>query len=158
MRGCDAAGIAGVHRDNILDHYDPPVIIVRHGKGQKQRVLPLHPETLATFACMASRRPAMCSPWWGNASRHLLPNYISHELNTYLHSIGINATAHQLRHWFATAIYGSRHNLRMVQELLGNASPETTAIYTQFNPGDAVEAVTGLNVRADGATRVANGA
>jgi site-specific recombinase XerD len=39
-------------------------------------------------------------------------------------------TAHQLRHRFATAAYAHQRDLRAVQELLGHASPATTARYT----------------------------
>lgn len=40
-------------------------------------------------------------------------------------------TAHTLRHRFATKAYQATSDLRAVQELLGHASPTTTAIYTK---------------------------
>lgn len=40
-------------------------------------------------------------------------------------------TTHTLRHRFATAAYRATGDLRAVQELLGHASPTTTAVYTQ---------------------------
>ena len=64
--------------------------------------------------------------------------------NLYLHGVGITATMHQLRHWMATTLYGNTLDLRLVQSMLGHASPQSTAIYTQFNPGNAVAAVTAL--------------
>jgi site-specific recombinase XerD len=49
-----------------------------------------------------------------------------------------------LRHWMATTLYGNTLDLRLVQTMLGHASPQSTAVYTQFNPGNAVAAVTAL--------------
>lgn len=46
-------------------------------------------------------------------------------------------TCHTLRHRCATQAYRITRDLRAVQELLGHAKPETTAIYTQV-PDDAV--------------------
>jgi site-specific recombinase XerD len=61
-------------------------------------------------------------------------------------SIGVAATAHQLRHWFATQAYRGSRDLRVVQELLGHASPTTTAIYTAFSRTESVRAVSALEL------------
>ena len=58
---------------------------------------------------------------------------------------GIQASAHQLRHWFATEVYEkSGNDLRLTQELLGHASPATTAIYTKWSQAKAMEVVAQL--------------
>lgn len=63
---------------------------------------------------------------------------VSHHIREHLHACDIPASAHQLRHWFATECYStSGHDLRMVQDLLGHTSPTTTAIYTRWSRGDA---------------------
>jgi site-specific recombinase XerD len=146
FQGMRCMEIAGVHRDDVLDHLEPAVLIVRHGKGRRQRVIPLHPETLAALRVHGLPPASYVFPWWNDASRHIQSYTVSQEINRHLHGLGIGDTAHQLRHWFATALYQRTKDLRMVQELLGHASPETTAIYTAFSPGDAVGAVTGLKV------------
>lgn len=46
-------------------------------------------------------------------------------------------TCHTLRHRCATVAYAMTRDLRAVQELLGHASPEETALYTQL-PLDAI--------------------
>ena len=73
------------------------------------------------------------------------PWTISHLSNIFLHEQGISATLHQLRHRFGTATYQARRDLRMVQELLGHASPATTAPYAAYDASDAVEVVEGLS-------------
>lgn len=50
-------------------------------------------------------------------------------------------TCHTLRHRCATVAYASHRDLRAVQELLGHAKPETTAIYTQIPSGSVRDAV-----------------
>ena len=64
----------------------------------------------------------------------------------YLHSLSIPGGMHRLRHWFGTMLYSRTRDLRMCQEMLGHSSPTTTAVYCGYNPGDAVEAVTSLEV------------
>jgi site-specific recombinase XerD len=44
-------------------------------------------------------------------------------------------TAHTLRHRFGTVAYQATGDIRAVQELLGHASPTTTAIYTKVTDG-----------------------
>jgi site-specific recombinase XerC len=64
---------------------------------------------------------------------------------TYLRSLGIHATPHQFRHYFASEVYDVTRDLRLTQELLGHASPHTTAIYTKVRPShDAVAVVRSL--------------
>lgn len=68
------------------------------------------------------------------------------EIAIYLRGLGVNATAHQLRHWSATRTYQNCTDLRVVQELLGHESPNSTAIYTAFAPGKRADVVNALRV------------
>jgi len=71
---------------------------------------------------------------------------VSLAISAYLRRLGVPASAHQLRHWFGTSIYGSTHDLRLTQELMGHQSPVTTAGYTAWSPDVGVTAVTALSV------------
>jgi site-specific recombinase XerC len=64
----------------------------------------------------------------------------------FFHSIGIDATAHQLRHWFATSTYATSGDLLVVQNLLGHSSPTTTAVYTAWSRPAAEAAVGALSL------------
>ena len=70
---------------------------------------------------------------------------VSHVIRKHLVDCGIVASAHMLRHWFATTAYEeSGSDLRMVQELLGHSSPTTTAMYTRWSQTRAVDVVASM--------------
>ncbi len=58
---------------------------------------------------------------------------VSAACGTYLAEAGTGATLHALRHFFATALYQTSQDLRLVQEALGHSSPNITAIYAAFD-------------------------
>jgi integrase/recombinase XerC len=60
--------------------------------------------------------------------------------------MGINATAHQLRHWIGTEIYSATHDIRVTQELLGHSDPSTTAGYIAYSHVAAAAAVGSLRI------------
>jgi len=64
---------------------------------------------------------------------------VSHLASRYLHESGSSSTFHALRHRFATDAYAASCELRLVQELLGHASPVTTAVYAALVPGRSAE-------------------
>lgn len=97
-----------------------------HGKGGKDRVVPVHPLIRAALHAMPNRRAH-------GSVFGLCPRRVSHLIRRHLHDCGVIASAHQLRHWFATTVYEtSGADLRMTQELLGHSSPTTTAMYTRW--------------------------
>jgi site-specific recombinase XerD len=113
-------------------------LLLVHGKGGKDRVVPLHP------ACVAALR-SYGLPLHGRVF-DLTPWQVSHVIREHLHACGIAASAHQLRHWFGTECYEqSGHDLRMVQDLLGHSSPSTTAIYTRWSRSGATDTVARLS-------------
>lgn len=106
-------------------------LMLIHGKGGKERVVPVHPLILRSLRTLPDRRAH--GPVFGIPAHR-----VSHRISHHMNRCGIVATAHQCRHWFATAAYeASGHDLRMVQELLGHSSPTTTAIYTRWSHGRA---------------------
>ncbi len=66
-------------------------------------------------------------------SRPITASRVSAACGAYLAEAGTGATLHQLRHYFATALYQSSRDLRLVQEALGHSSPNVTAVYAAFD-------------------------
>jgi len=101
------------------------------GKGGHVRLVPL-PDDLARL--IATRPDGWLFP--SSHGGHLTPHHLGKIVSRYLPG---NLTTHTLRHRCATVSYAATRDLRAVQELLGHAKPETTAIYTAV-PDGAVRA------------------
>lgn len=125
LRACE---MATLHTDNVRRLSEGWTLTVL-GKGGKWRTVPVSDE----LGRRLRRRP----PGWvfpGRDGGHLSAPYVSKRLSA---ALGTAGTGHQLRHRFATAAYAAERDLRAVQELLGHASPTTTAIYTR-SPDEAL--------------------
>lgn len=115
--------IAVVHGDDVVNDRLGWALLV-HGKGDRNRHVPL-PADLALELQEATEHTGWAFP--GQINGHLSPAYVSKVIGRALPG----ATAHQLRHRYATRAYqlGGR-DIRAVQELLGHASIATTQLYT----------------------------
>ncbi len=157
-QGLRACEIAALRREDVRDYDTPPTLVVL-GKGRKERVLPLvarvHLELLthgmpnrgAIFRMYDAR---------GNAtSRPITPARVSAACNLYLQEVGAGATLHQCRHRFGSqALRHAGGDLRLVQELMGHASPATTAIYTQWQTDRAAGVLEALSAETHQGDRV----
>lgn len=92
------------------------------GKGGRERLVPISDELARTLAMLP---PGYVFP--GRIDGHLSARRVGELVGGVL---GAGWTAHTLRHRYATVSYALERDLRAVQELLGHARPETTAIYT----------------------------
>ena len=141
--GLRAREIALLRRECVLDSHDPPMLLVGHDatKGRAERLIPLHDFALGELLTAGLPRAG-----WVFRRRDGLPGpnrpwVVSHMSNIYLHDCGYPETLHQLRHRFATSAYAGSRDLRMVQELLGHAHPQTTAMYAAWDQAGAADIV-----------------
>lgn len=122
---------------------------VVHGKGAKERVLPLHPDVAEALIClpMPKHGRVFQRPRGGGYS----PAELSKVFNQRLAEYDVQATAHQLRHWFGTNLYAATGDLRVTQEMLGHSSPTTTAGYVSFSARKATEGIHALSLGGEAA-------
>ena len=116
------------------------------GKGSKQRVVLIGEaarDALAlylkdvrpTLACQDSGMALFLNRLGGRLSQRS----IQQKVRKYAGRVGLGSAVHThtLRHSFATHLLEGGADLRVVQELLGHASPATTQIYTHVTGSQA---------------------
>jgi site-specific recombinase XerD len=143
-QGFRAAEIAGLRVEDIQFDLARPLIHVR-GKGGRERIVPLNRETERAMHAygMPTRGALFQDPERVNPFR---PGTVTKYISEYLHGIGIDATAHRGRHWFATEVYDRTKDLLLTKELLGHSSVMTTEIYAALRLGSAAGTVRDLSV------------
>ena len=115
------------------------------GKGNKQRLVPLAQRTLDR---LRELWPSHRSPVWlfPALTRHGFKHSVAHNAGPITHSTlqrafgralqqsGVRKAAHvhTLRHSMATHLLEAGVNLRVIQNILGHATPNTTALYTHL--------------------------
>ncbi|GEO16137.1 tyrosine recombinase [Microvirga aerophila] len=120
------------------------MLLVR-GKGDKQRLVPLHNRAIAAIAQWQSLAAAYSrgppSPWLfhsvRNGTKALTRQAALLEIKEAAVAAGLSnpdrVSPHVLRHAFATHMHSGGTDLRVLQELLGHAGIETTQIYTHLD-------------------------
>lgn len=135
--GARCMEIAGLRVEDI--HRDRGVLLLR-GKGDKERLVPLHDDVHR--ALIGYGLPRAGYVFRRSDGHPIKPSTISRYVGRFLRELEIDATAHQGRHSYATALYQlSGGDLRLVQDLLGHASPASTAIYAAWSPERATKVV-----------------
>jgi integrase len=111
---------------------------ITHGKGDKQRFVPLHPEVVKALAELP---PPAEGRYWPDETAAS----VSRKGNRFLHANSISSTMHQLRHAFGTKTYqDSGGDLILTQGLLGHSSVATTQTYAASDVSKAAGVVSGL--------------
>lgn len=116
---------------------------LRHGKGNKDRLVPLPQRTLELLRqyWATHRNPDWLFPAEGRAHINLAQSNepmskssLQSAFRAALKTSGINklASVHTLRHSWATHLLEASVNLRLIQLWLGHSSPATTALYTHL--------------------------
>ena len=132
------------------------VLFVRDGKGRKDRVVPLVGRAAAALdVYLQAARPRLLRDPHEPAlflTRHgtrLRVKVVQALVRAYAKRAQIPAplTPHQLRHACATHLLQGGADIRHVQQLLGHASLDTTAIYTRVSPVDLTRAVDAAHPR-----------
>lgn len=115
-----------------------------HGKGDKQRMVPLGAKAVAAVATyLEHERPKLADRGNGPSQFLLLSSRggrlrrerIWELIKIYAKTAGCSAelSPHSMRHSFATHLLAGGADLRQVQEMLGHASIATTQIYTHVD-------------------------
>jgi site-specific recombinase XerD len=133
----------GVHLQVRDIDGDRMMVHVRHGKGAKDRYVPLPVPALEMLRryWRTHRHPEWLFPAptksgvpLSTAAKPMSVSGVQRAFKAALQESGIQkqASVHTLRHSYATHLLEAGVNLRVIQAYLGHSSPQTTAIYTHL--------------------------
>ena len=126
-------------------------VLVRGGKGNKDRTVPLNNDVRRALASYIRVRPTVAGDhlFVGQRGTPLRPQGVQQVVAKYSRRAGFpEVTPHVLRHTFAKHVLDAGEDLATVQRLLGHERLETTAIYTQPTARDLEQAVRRLEADA----------
>lgn len=120
--------------------YDRGTLMVRQGKGKKDRLLPIGDRALAWITkyrdevrpdfALAKDEGFLFLTFQGDA---MDPRWLSQMVRKYIHQadIGKQGSCHIFRHTMATLMLENGADIRFIQAMLGHEELSTTQIYTQ---------------------------
>jgi integrase/recombinase XerD len=122
-----------IREEDIQDQW----LRVRHGKGDKERYIPIAQDAINALRTYQDAIPFKYRSLWVNYKGEPLSRISAYKIcQKYL-----NTSPHTLRHSYATGLILGGADLRVVQELLGHASLLTTQIYTHIQKQNLYETV-----------------
>jgi len=138
--GCRASEVVNLKKNDI--HLDSGFIKCT-GKGGKQRIIPLGRHAITAIRTyLQEQRPQLVAtnieaPWVfvSRGGKVLSREMLWILIKKYVKRAGLNhlISPHTLRHSFATHVLAGGADLRIVQEMLGHASIQTTQRYTHVD-------------------------
>jgi integrase/recombinase XerD len=132
--GCRVSECADVKLSDINWH--DRSVVIRHGKGDKQRTVYFNAESELTLRKYLESRDDLTDALFvsKNAPHHQIK---SHALENIVKEIGnragMHVYPHKLRHTFATSGIRGGMPVEKLQVLMGHAKPETTMIYAKLD-------------------------
>ena len=122
--GCRISEALSAQRSDVLEGW----LKIRFAKGQKERIVPLAPVAVEALEVYLAEESMASSYLWLNYRGDPLSRISAYKIvKKYL-----GVSPHVLRHSFASSLIIGGADLRVVQELLGHSSLETTQIYTHI--------------------------
>jgi len=141
-------------------HLDSREIIIRLGKGGKERIVPLTRKAAQVVErYITQHRAHLLRGGTRDRGRLILSDrgtpidkgWIWRKIKQYAKACRFkkNVTTHTMRHTFATHLLKNGVSIRIIQELLGHESLTSTQIYTKVDIGDLRKAIDRAHPRED---------
>ena len=125
-----------------VDYVNKTILV--HGKGSKDRIVPVHDTAIATIQDYILNARAKLAVNSLDSEDYVFLNYRGNKISTRgvnlildkeleNQSSTLKISPHSFRHSFAAHLISNGVDLRVVQELLGHVSLSTTQIYTRVS-------------------------
>lgn len=142
--GLRAVEIAGLDWADLRQDPDGSAFLhVRKGKGAKERKVEVGQAVVRALQGFGVKRRGPI--FLGLEGHPMNASNVSRSANRFLRRHGVEATLHQLRHRYGTVAYQLSRDLRLVQEQMGHASPNTTAGYSRVSADAARKLVAAMD-------------
>jgi integrase/recombinase XerC len=121
------------------------------GKGNKERIIPLHKEAIKSIKnYLYNRDDNINALFISTRNNRISKRQVQRMIKKYMLKTGVKnkekITPHKLRHTFATMIYKKNKDLKVLQDLLGHESISTTEIYMHIDKEDKKKNVNSIPV------------
>lgn len=161
---CFAAGLrvselTGLSLDDLSLH--PHASILVHGKGRRERCLPLWKQTVAALRAWLAVRGSVAAPELFVSKRrepltragfeYILEKHVKTAIKCCPSLAAKRISPHVLRHSCALTVLEATKDLRKVSLWLGHANMQTTEMYTRVDPSiklEMLEAATAPKLRS----------
>lgn len=135
--GMRRAELAHLALDDV--RFDRGTVLVREGKGRKDRVLPIGERALAWIGrYLEELRPRLVvapddgAVFLTRMGRPFRPKHLTRLVGLYVQRAGVGeGSCHLFRHTVATLMLEAGADIRYIQQLLGHEELSTTQIYTR---------------------------
>lgn len=122
--------IAQIDCADVWVDIDDPIVVVRNGKGAKDRAVPLHGTLCGLLADIPRAGPLFPGR---DHSRPMRAKSVARAITRHMEMCGVDGTPHQLRHTFGTGVArASNGNMVLTAELMGHESMNTTMGYVRL--------------------------
>ena len=111
-------------------------VIIRHGKGNKRRVVFFNAEAEVSLRKYLESRTDDCDALFVTLRRPFRPigpKAVENAIKKVADRANLHAFPHKLRHTFATSGLQGGMSLEDLQALMGHSKPETTLIYAKID-------------------------
>jgi site-specific recombinase XerD len=142
--GLRVSELCGLHCSDLTLRERKGTLLVRHGKGGKQRVVMLMNETRKQLGDWLAVRPQVGHDalFVGQTGDPIQPRVVQRLVERYADLAGLeDVTPHSLRHTYARGLLDSGAKLHEVAKLMGHGSLDSTARYVQPSEDDLREVV-----------------
>jgi len=146
-----STGIRRSELVHVLIHdidFDRGTLLVREGKGKRDRMVPVGERALAWLRkYIVEVRPTLAgqdddgSLFLTYCGQRIVPDFLSRELRKYIEAAGVtkHGAVHIFRHTAATTMLENGADIRYIQQMLGHAHLDTTEVYTRITIGKLKE-------------------
>ena len=146
--GLRVAELAALNIEDVVLSARKGTVTVWHGKGDRHRELPLHPEARkAVNEWLGDRWFSESDALFINRRGGRLSSRSICEIVVQLGtSVGLEMSTHTLRHTFGTNLVRQGTDIVIVAEMMGHSRLESTRRYSLPSAGDRVKSIAGLPV------------